>query len=211
MAMAAEVLTPGVAGARKGGIGVATAAAPLRGDVASGLGVHQGAPGQGIGEGHHRFERIDLDHHLLGGILGERPTARDHQSDRLADIAHPVERDDRLQEVEQFRQCAPTQRYRLGKRREVARLQNRDHAVRGQCRTRVQPDNSAGRECAAHDHGVMQIGAFEVVDIPAAPGQQPGILPPQQRLTNQRCGRHAQALPARRVAGNAHFALAVAP
>ena len=61
MAMAAEVLTPGVAGARKGGIGVATAAAPLRGDVASGLGVHQGAPGQGIGEGHHRFERIDLE------------------------------------------------------------------------------------------------------------------------------------------------------
>ena len=83
-------------GARERG-GRAGVDPPFDQDVAGGLRMDERrARGERRVDVDHGIFGLEVDHHLLGQILGLRGRGGDHRRDRLADVADPIRREDRL-------------------------------------------------------------------------------------------------------------------
>ena len=120
----------------------------------------------------HRFERLVVDAHQLGGVLGEVAALRHHQRDRLADIAHALDRqrpliDRRLQRDQE----------RVGQLAHVLAGDHRPHAVLRQRRGRVDADDLGVRVRRADDVSVQRpVRHRQVVRIAAMPREQSRIF-----------------------------------
>ena len=80
---------------------------------------------------HHRRQFVELDNHMIGGVLGRVGIVGEHHRHRLADIAHAAARQQRLAVRHEFLDpvVAEVDRRHVG---EVLAGPDRDHARRGE-------------------------------------------------------------------------------
>ena len=134
-----------------------------------------------IGDGRD-VRDVDLD--ALDCILGQRPALRHDDGQRLADEPHLVRGDDRLDETLEPFDGGETDRDGRDDRADVGCGEDRRDAGTSPCRAQCDVANSAVRHGTAHDGRVQQAFAREIGNETAAPGQQPGVLDPLDRLTD---------------------------
>ena len=125
-------------------------------------------------------QRIDVDHYGLGGILRESHGVGDDDGDRLADIAHLVDGDDRLLErLQAFQVAAPHRNFRHGaaaRRDDVLRGKHAAHARHCTRRRRVDRTDAAVGPRAAHDQRMKHAVMPHVVDIFAVAAHQSQVF-----------------------------------
>ncbi len=120
----------------------------------------------------HRRQRLVVDRHHLGGVLGQVAIARDHHRHRLTDEAHLV--DGRRIVVDGGGHAHTEGLAGLG---HVGSGDRADDTFHGQRRCQVVPENARVGVGRAHDGGVAEVGHRRViVDEGAATGQQPAVL-----------------------------------
>ena len=87
---------------------------------------------------HHRRQFVELEHHVLGGVLGAIGIVGEHHRHRLADITHAAARQQRLAVRHQLLDpvVAEVDRRHVG---DVLAGPDRDHARRGAARRRRRP------------------------------------------------------------------------
>ena len=128
---------------------------------------------------HERLERIDVDDHVRRRVLGHVGILRDHNRNRVADIADAVACQGGLQgALGVLGGEEPDGDPQVGK---LLAREDRDDAVALRGAARVDAPDPAVSGVAAHDRRVELALAVEVVDIRAGPGQQPAILHPGDR------------------------------
>ena len=131
----------------------------------------------------HGVERVVVDLDELGRVLGEVAVAGDDDGDRLADVAHGVDRGGVLRHA-----GLDPGREGPRERGDVRPGEHADDAGRRERRRGVDLDPRVG-ELRAHDRGVERAGdGGEIVEEPALAAQQRVVLDPQ----------HAAADPGRR-------------
>ena len=123
----------------------------------------------------------------LGGIERLRPRLGDDQRDRLADMAHLADRQQRLR-----RKGERLAGLHVGFHRRTHRLQpvgarilagqHRKHARHRPGRRRVDPLDPRMRVRRAQHHGVHHAVEAQIVQISALAGGEAGILPPPRRI-----------------------------
>jgi hypothetical protein len=127
----------------------------------------------------------------LGGVLGDVPVGRHHHHDRLADVV----------DLAVGQRVAGARRGQLRVRDEHGqRLRERagevlvgvdgDQALDVEGGVHVDVDDAGVRVRAAHEGG-GQRAAADVVEVAAAAGDEPGVLPPADRLAEQLGGHRA--------------------
>ena len=126
----------------------------------------------------HRLERLVIDAHQLGGVLGEVAALRHHQRHRLADVAHALDRQRPLvtgalsairNGSESLRTSSPV---------------ITAHTLARQRRLRLDAGDAGVRVRRADHVGMQGAGGHrQVIGIAAAPRKQRGILLAKDRLT----------------------------
>ena len=156
---------------------------PVERDVARGgrpqqrcAGFHRGAAVD------HHVELLVVDDDPLGRILRNAARACDNHRHGVADVHGPVASEQRVIDVDGGLAVAAPHRVRLAQRRDAVRLQvamreDRDDTGYRLRVRRVDRDDPRVRVGRAHDPRVRLAGAFDVVDEPAAAGEQGGVLP----------------------------------
>ena len=158
---------------RERALGVAVGEFADRDLVALGLGMQQRrrrlARGARVD---HGCERLVVDAHQVGGILGEVARFGDHDGDRLADIAHALDRERPL-----VHRRLERDQERVGELAHVLAGDDRPDAVLRQCRARIDAGNLGVRVRRADDVSVQRAGRHrQVVGIAPAPRQQRRIF-----------------------------------
>jgi hypothetical protein len=122
-----------------------------------------------------RRQRVVVDDHQFGCVLGEVPVRRDHQRDRVPDESHLAVRQGRPRDV---RKILAHHRVPLlaHARIEVRGGEDRVHAVERERLVDIDLHDAAARERAAHEARMQHPGPDDVVHEGPAAGQQPGIL-----------------------------------
>ncbi len=138
---------------------------------------------------HHRGPHRIVDRDVLGRVAGTVERVGNHHAHRIADVAHPVDRDRRPFRHVHRSAVAPLVERHRGQRTEavggvVGASQQRLNPGHGQRRARIDAADVGVRVRRAHDRGVELMHEIEIVEIAPAPHQQPGILPPRYRLAD---------------------------
>ena len=120
----------------------------------------------------HRLQRLIVDAHQVGRVLREIAGVRHDEGDRLADIAHALDRQrpliDRRLERDQER---------IGQRADVLARHDSPDAVLRQRFGRVDADNLGVRVRGANDVSVQRSRRNrQVIGIAPSPRQQGGIF-----------------------------------
>ena len=147
----------------------------------------------------HRRQRLDVDRDRLQRVLGERRAVGHHDRDRLADVAHLADGDDRLLVALELGQRLLPQR----NVRHVADIGRRDHGVHARPRARrrrVDRADAAVRDRAAQDHRMQHFLADEIVDVLSAPGEKAEVLDALDRAADE-------GVPARVAWGSGHMTI----
>ena len=129
---------------------------------------------------HHRRQFVDFEDHAVGRIFGGVGIVREHDRDRLADIAHAAARERRLAVRHQLLDAvvAEVDRRDVG---EVLAGPDRDHARRGQRVGGVHRLDPPVRQRRTHDAHVKLAGKRHVAGEQAAAAHQRRILDPRHR------------------------------
>ena len=122
--------------------------------------------GQVVDRDDDRFQRILCDGHTVG----------EDDRDGLADIAHLAGRERRLLERIELVERLQPQRHCRHLVAEIGGRQHRIDAGQVEGGLRIDAAQNAMRDGAAQDHGMQLILLRDVVDVDAAPAQQPQIL-----------------------------------
>ena len=123
----------------------------------------------------HR-QRLVVDEHALGGVLGEVAVARDDDADGLADVARDVDGGGVVHDARPERRA---ERARV--RGHVGARHDADHARQRERRGGVDRADARVREGRAHDRRAAGVGQrVEVVDEPALAAQQRVVLDSQR-------------------------------
>ncbi len=144
---------------------------------------------RGLGAGHRRQHLVvDLDQ--LGGVLGRVQRLGDDEGDGIADIAHALARQQRLQADEGGRAAAPLARHHGRERAEPAPAQilagqDADHARRRSRPAHVDPGDARRRVRRAQHQAARLVRRLEVIDIAPGALEQPKILLARHRLTDR--------------------------
>ena len=140
------------------------------------------SPASAAVDAYHRGQRLVVHADQLGGVLALVAVVGDHHRDRLADEAHPVDREQRLGPV-----AAKRQRRAFGagqaavgrRRRQIVQVGGGQHGYDSR-RLARRRDIDAGdqrvRDRAAHERDPGGLGQFrlsQVIDVGAAGRQQP--------------------------------------
>jgi hypothetical protein len=160
-------------GAGEGAIGIAIAEVPGRDLVGAGFGMDEhGVLGRRRARIDHRRQRRVVDRDQLGRVFGAIAVVGDDERHRLADIAHPPDRERPLR----HRRLERDEK-RVGERPHILA---RDDGVYPRQRARSRGVNAADlgmRVRRAHDMGMERVAADRnVVDIAPAPHQQRAVL-----------------------------------
>ena len=137
----------------------------------------------------HRRKLLDVDLDQAQRILGNAGTLREHERERLADVAHLRFRDHRLAERLEIRQRLQPHRHA---RHPIADVLRGDHAVYArQCQRRghIEGADAAMGDGTAQDCRVQQALAAEIVDVLPAPAQKAQVLDPFDRTADERIDR----------------------
>ncbi len=123
---------------------------------------------------------LGLDHDQIGGVLGEVRIGREHGSDRLADIAQPVLRQQRLTIRAQrlARRVAKIDRRQIG---DVLARPDRRDAGRREGRGDIDVAQLGMGVRRAHDPHVQLVRKAQIADKLAAPRDERRVLKPRDR------------------------------
>ena len=120
---------------------------------------------------------LDVKLDRLDTILGNGCRVGQHDRDRLADIAHPVQGDDRLAERLGSGRCLQPQRdFRHHADPDLGCSDHRMHAGERQSRLCIDCANAAMCQWAAQDSGMQHPVSRKVGNVFAAPAQKTQIL-----------------------------------
>ena len=197
-ARVAEALAHDVGGAGEGRLGVAVAERAVAGDVGAERGMQQRrALGHGGLDARGHGQRLVVDQHALGGVLGEVAVARDDDADGLADVAGDV---DCGGVVDDARAERGAEGARV--RGDVGAGHHADHArQRERCRG-IDRADARVRERRAHDRRAADVRQrIEVVDEPALAAQQGVVLDAQRRAADVAGRLLTRTCPGRHVPG----------
>ena len=123
-----------------------------------------------------RGQRLDVERDGVERILGGAGAFRQHDRDRLPDIADLAVRDDRLFERLELRRGFLPQRNPRDRRADVGRGDDGADAGPRPGGAGLDAADAPVRDRAAQDHGVQKIIAGEVVDELAATAQEAKVL-----------------------------------
>ena len=143
----AEALAHDVRGAREGRVGVAVAERAVARHVGAERRVQQRrALGHRRLDARRHGQRLVVDEHALGGVLGDVAVARDDDADGLADVAGDVDRGGVVDDARAERRAErPRVRGHVGARDDA------DHARQRERRGGVDRADARVREGRAHD------------------------------------------------------------
>ena len=128
-------------------------------------------------------QRIDVDQHLLGRILGRVGVGREDDGDGLAHVADGAARQHGLKSTLRERcRCDPDRDPRVA--RKVGGGDHRQDAGTPKGGAGVDSEDHAVRDLAAYDAGVDEAGTFDVVDERRVAAQQWQILDPEHRRSH---------------------------
>src|SRR5581483_7259480 len=124
---------------------------------------------------------------------------RDDHGDRLADVAHLVRGNNVLRERLHLGNGIEADGH-LGQGAGIVRgkLARREHRVYARQAARgigVYADDAPVRDLAAYDDGVQHARQMDVVDIAALAAQQPQVLDPLNRLSDEALGHRSASFP----------------
>ena len=183
MALDCEPVAPDVVGIAKRRVGIALDPGKDHRGVCAGFFEQQDIASPGsvpIRDGRQLF---DIEGDCADPILGQRRAVTQHDCDRLADIAHAVCRDHRLQEALRAGQGQKTQR----DARHHADVFSRDdgaHPSYGKRGGGVDGGDEAVRDGAAQDGRMQHALALQIADELAAAAQKAQILDPLDRAAD---------------------------
>jgi hypothetical protein len=134
--------------------------------------MQKGALGHGgLDAGGHR-QRLVVDEHPLGGVLGEVAVARHDDAYGLADVAGDVDCGGVMDDAGSKRRAEGAR-----VRRDLGAGHDADHAGQRARRCGIDRADARVRERRSHDGCARDVGQrVEVVDEPALPSQE-GIVP----------------------------------
>ena len=152
----------------------------------------------------HRLERLVVHHDALGRILGGGDALGHHHHHLLADVAHPVGRQQHLRRVAVLGAVAVLQRdigRRLHRERgvrhgvkavgcNVGAGQHRQHAGHGARRRRVDRDDARVRVRRAHEHRIGLTRQAQIIAVAAGAAEQAQVFLASERFSD-RCGHGA--------------------
>ncbi len=145
-----------------------------------------------------RVERVIIDAHVLRRVFCDVPALRDHDRDRLADMAHLVAREERvrtrMEDVLAHRRWRNQQRAMLPERAQVLRGVHGDDAGSPARLRNVDPPDTRVRQRAAHERDVQHARQLHVVDEQRVAGEQPRILVASDGLSEV-AGAQARSAP----------------
>ena len=176
VALDREALAANVCRAVESGIGIAAQAGEGEREIAA-CGLEQSdvvAPGGRAVD--DRGERLDVERDGVERILGGAGAFRQHDRDRLPDIADLAVCDDRLFEPLEFRRGFLPQRNPRDRRADVGCGDDGVDAGARAGSPGLDAADAPVRDRAAQDHGVQKIIAGEVVDELAATAQEAKVL-----------------------------------
>ena len=145
----------------------------------------------------HGFEQVDdriddlvFDADRLGAVCRRLRRARNHEGDRVADMAHHAVGQHRMRRVLPRRAVAVGQLHRAGHRadavgREVARRVGRHHARERQRRGDIDRDDPRRRVRAAQHDAMKRTGPGRVVGVAAGAAKQARILDPSRPCVSE--------------------------
>ncbi len=185
MALDTKPFAPDVIRPRESGVGIAAHAAQREREIGP-CRLEQQDPVHRSGSAvHDRRQRLDIGRDRIERILGGGGAGRQHQCERLADIAHLVAGDDGLLERLERGRGFLTQRYRGDGSADLGRGDDGEHT--GACQRGAGLDRADAAVCqrAAQDGGMEKVAAHEIVDELAAPAQKASILDALDRAADQ--------------------------
>ena len=185
MALDREVLAADVCRAVESGVGIAAHAGEREREIAV-RGLEQPdvvAPGGRAV--HDRGQGLDVERDGVERILGGAGAFRQHDRDRLPDIADLAVRDDRLFERLALRRGFLPQRNPRNDGADVGRGDDGVHAGPRAGGAGIDAADAPVCDGTAQDHGVQKIIAGEVVDELAATAQEAKVLDPFDRAADK--------------------------
>ena len=189
VALDLELLAASVGCVLERDVGIAADAAQREREIATRALEQQNIGFRRRGAVDHGRQGDDIKHHRVERVLGRRRRFRQHDGDRLADIAHLVVGDDGLLERLERRRRVLPQRNRRNRRADIRRGDDGTHAGAGQRGALVDGAEAPVRERAAHDHGMQDVLAGQIIDVLPAPGQKREILDTFDRASDKGVGR----------------------
>ena len=131
----------------------------------------------------HRRQRLVIDDHLRGRILGDVARRGDHDRHRFADIGDLVPRQHKRRDVgRQLRRAELQRQPHVGQqRRKIIEREHRVHARRSARSAGVDAADQGMRVRAAHERGFQHAGKIQVIDEAAMPGEKRTVLDPLDR------------------------------
>ncbi len=183
-ALHAELLAPGIGGGAEDCV-----------DIARIGGEHRGAIAVGSRDQHHISAcrrvaignggpMVDIEHDRLRRVLGALGAVGQHNGDRLADIADHGIGQHRLRK-RCDRRIRPSKRDGRDRPPDILRGHDGVHARHCQGRSRIDRTERPVRHRTAHDRGMPLPRSRQVVDVLAAPAQEPQILHPLDRAADE--------------------------
>ncbi len=176
-----EALADDVRGRREGRVGVAVAEGAVARDVGAERRVQQRrALGHGRLDARRHGQRLVVDEHALGAVLGDVAIACDDDADGLADVASDVDGGRVVRDARADRRPEGTRM-----RGDVGARHDADHAGQGERGGGVDGADAGVREGRAHDRGAAGVRQrVEIVDEPALAAQQGVVLDAQGRAAD---------------------------
>jgi hypothetical protein len=144
---------------------------------------------------HHRRQRIEIDGHQLGCILGCVAALRHDDGHRLADVPDLVVRQERLLWIDEImpHQARPfpgKRELRVRHRRqqpcEIGTAQDKGDATRRCGARQVDGADARMRDGAPHEHRVQHVRQIEIGNEMASAREQTAILPARQRTPDEK-------------------------
>jgi hypothetical protein len=182
-----------VRGAREGGIDRRLVAQrPLVALVVGRLVVDRDAAGllRRVGHADQCGQHLVLDHHGLGGVLRLLDRLGHHHRDMVADIAHLVDREDRVHRLLHRRAVGVVDQPAAGQPAHLAldvlAAEDADHARHRERVGDVDRDDARMRVRGADEHRVRLVRQRDVVGVVARTGQEPVVFLAPQRVADVR-------------------------
>ena len=141
----------------------------------------------------HGCERLDVERDLLGGVLGLIGIVREHDRDRLADIAHARSRQQRLAIGNERLDAivAEVDRRQIG---DVVDGPDRHHARRASAPRTVDLHDPPMRDRRAHDAHVKHVGKRDIGREQATAAHQRHIFEARHRGADDSCRGSLRAI-----------------
>ena len=182
-------------GAGEDRLRVAVADLPVDGDVGA-PGVDQDLAGERVLRVEHGVELVDVEVDLLGGRLRDRRVSGDDDRHRLADVAHAVAGDDRLQPEERHGRLLsalhPQRNASVGELRCVGGGERADDAGKRQRVGQVHPEQGTVGHRAPDDARPDLARPFHVRHVLAGARDQAPILRPDDAAPDCGSGRRGR-------------------